>query len=86
MSDFSETYVSPDGRTVTARTPGEANDLRYGQGYRLATDEESARHRGGSTEDTLQPSPEPAQEPSPAEAPEKTGRKTKTPDPVQDTK
>lgn len=37
MSPFRETLVAPDGRTVTATSPGEYNDLRYGRGYRPPT-------------------------------------------------
>jgi len=34
MSEYRETLVSPQGRTVTVTSPGEYNDLRYGLGYR----------------------------------------------------
>lgn len=31
---YSKELVSPDGRTVVASSPREANDLMYGGGYR----------------------------------------------------
>lgn len=93
MSEYSETLVSPDGRTVIARTPGEANDLRFGQGYRTATEQEKHEQQA---EPTSEPTPEPtqepgteqtpAEEPAPMEAPEKSGRRAKSPEPAQDTK
>lgn len=35
---YRETLVSPDGRAVTATSPAEYNDLRYGRGYRPVDD------------------------------------------------
>lgn len=66
MTEYSKPLIAPDGRTVTAHSPSEYNDLRFGLGYRPADEEPQ---RAAPTEDA-----------EPAEVPDRTDEPAETVD------
>lgn len=65
MTNYHETLVSPEGRVVNVTSPAEYNDLRYGQGYRVTSEDQPEREPERVEPETGEPvrENEPVEEP-----------------------